>query len=355
MNKKNFFIDSELLDDFQRQLINSTTNKSMIVEGCAGSGKSVLALYKAKEIKDKQLGTCLYIVYTRALMQYMSDGIKQLDLQANVNYYWNWEHSNMPKADYILIDEVTDFSKEEFENIKSKANKYIICYGDSNQQLYEFKSTLAEGEPPLSINDVVGLTNWHKENLIFNHRLPRKIAPLAQYFNTEGDNLINRCIKNPYGETPKILKYVNWESQIKDIARIIKQKQLTDVGIFFRHNDEVKRAYEYMKDELQMTVEAKFSIKINGSSSTTMNLNFNSDNPKLMTCHSSKGLQFETVFIPECVLEANEEEKKVLYVAITRTYNSLYIMHSGNLSTLFDDVPQNLYETKLVLNTIEDI
>lgn len=91
-----------------------------------------------------------------------------------------------------------------------------------------------------------------------------------------------------------------------------------------------------------MNVEAKYG--------RFMDLDFNSDNPKLMTYHSSKGLQFEHVFLPECTVEG-EEDRNPLYVAITRSYGALYIMHSGNLSSLFDAVPKDVYDTTLSSGT----
>lgn len=45
-----FFIDYSSLDDFQRQLIDRKNNKSIVVSGSAGSGKSLIALHKAKQI-----------------------------------------------------------------------------------------------------------------------------------------------------------------------------------------------------------------------------------------------------------------------------------------------------------------
>ena len=68
-----------------------------------------------------------------------------------------------------------------------------------------------------------------------------------------------------------------------------------------------------------------------------------------MTYHGSKGLQFEYVFLPECSVEGSDN-RNPLYVAVTRTYRSLFIMHSGNLSSLFDDVPEDLYDTSLNAN-----
>ena len=81
-----------------------------------------------------------------------------------------------------------------------------------------------------------------------------------------------------------------------------------------------------------------------------MDLDFDNDLPKLTTYHSSKGLQFEAVFIPNCE-RIFDDNRSALYVAITRSYQSLYIMHSGNLSHFFNDVPSNLYETSLAAKT----
>ena len=40
-----------------------------------------------------------------------------------------------------------------------------------------------------------------------------------------------------------------------------------------------------------------------------------------------------------------------IIVAITRSYRALYIMHSGNLSSLFDAVPKDVYDTTLSSGT----
>lgn len=100
MAKRNFFVRDSELDDYQRVIINKRTNNSFIVKGCAGSGKSILALWKAKQIQDEGLGSYQVIVLTKALKQYMSDGISQVGLNGNnVDYHWYWENrKNSPKA-----------------------------------------------------------------------------------------------------------------------------------------------------------------------------------------------------------------------------------------------------------------
>ena len=346
MAKRSFYVKDSELDDYQVKVINKKTDNSYIVKGCAGSGKSILALWKAKLIQDQKKGSYLYIVYTKALKQYMADGIKQVGLQENnvanfdACFFWNRDEDgslirgNWKKGiyDYIIVDEAQDFSREDIELLQSKAKKAILIYGDSAQQLYKF----IKNKKTVSMEDIQYFTRFPVEQLVFNHRLPKKVARLAQYLNSESDELEERCTEEGV-EKPKIIKYNNATDQYDAIISLIQNKNMEDVGILFRHNDEVERAYEYFKNH-GINIEAKYG--------QFLDLDFTSDNPKMMTYHSSKGLQFEHVFIPECTVE-DDDNRNPLYVAVTRTYRALYIMHSGNLSSLFDDVPTSLYDTIL--------
>ncbi len=330
MAKRSFYVKDSQLDDYQIQVINRRTTGSFIVKGCAGSGKSILALWKAKQIQDEHSGSLKYIVFTKALMQYMADGIKQVGIkQTNVDYYWHWAHEDCSETDYIIVDEAQDFTKEDIELFRSKARKALFLYGDSAQQLYSF----IKDRKTLSMEDIQHFTKFPIEQLVFNHRLPKKIARLAQYLNSDEDNLESRC-KTEGVHRPKILKYRSLEAQYDAIISLIKNKNMEDVGILFRANKEVEHAYNYFSKK-GLNVEAKINQQID--------LDFTSDNPKLMTYHSSKGLQFEHVFLPNC----DDNDRNPLYVAITRSYEGLYIMYSGNLSSLFDNVPESLYSTTL--------
>ena len=334
MAKRSFYVKDSELDDYQVKVINKKTDNSYIVKGCAGSGKSILALWKAKQIQDEHRGSYMYIVFTKALMQYMADGIKEVGIsQRNVDYHWHWvNRAGCPSADYIIVDEAQDFSKEDIELFKSKARKALLLYGDSAQQLYTF----IQDKKTVSMEDIQYFTKFPVEQLVFNHRLPKKIARVAQYINSENDELEERCTVEGT-EKPKILEYPTVEKQYDAIIELIQNKHMEDVGILFRQNDEVEEAYNYFQEH-GLNVEAKFGKH--------MDLDFTSDNPKLMTYHSSKGLQFENVFLPDCTVE-DDDNRNPLYVAVTRTYQSLYILHSGNLSSLFDDVPRDLYDTSL--------
>ncbi len=334
MSKKSFYIKESELDDYQVVVLQRRTDKPFIVKGCAGSGKSILALHKVKQIQEENMGSFYFILFTKTLKQYMKDGIDSIGLRSDrVTYHWWWENRlNAPSADYIVVDEAQDFTADDIALFQKKANKALILYGDSAQQIYGFRNP-----PPLSMEQIAVQTGYPSEPLVFNHRLPKKIARLAEKITNNDDELERRC-KNEGVELPKILRYSNLNEQLSAIVEIINNRQFDDVGIFFRHNDDAERAENYFSEK-GLAVEVKHKNK--------MNLNFDSSKPKLTTFHSSKGLQFEAVFIPNCNF-SDYDDRSPLYVAITRSYQSLFIMHSGDLSPFFNEVSSDLYETSLI-------
>ena len=62
-----------------------------------------------------------------------------------------------------------------------------------------------------------------------------------------------------------------------------------------------------------------------------------------MTYHSAKGLQFDLVILPMYVGANNDESKKALYVAMTRTMHSLYVLYSTPQLLPPLNVPSHLY------------
>lgn len=340
MPKKSFFINESEADDYQVKIISKKVNQSYVVRGCAGSGKSILALWKVKQIQEESKGSFYFIVYTLTLKQYMKDGITSTGLKDDrVIHFEKWKRDGFPSADYIIVDEAQDFSQEQIMLFKDRARIATWLYGDSAQQLYGWRTP-----PPLKMEEIINLTKFQDEKLVFNHRLPKKIARFAEYVSKDNVDLELVC-KNEGIEMPKILKYSTSDSQLDAIVQIIKNRNFEDVGIFLPTNTEVERVSKYLTQK-GLNNEVKYDM----NQRTINTLNFNSDNPKIVTYHSAKGLQFEAVFIPNCT--SNKEDiRSALYVAITRTYQSLFIMHSGDLSAFFDEIPPYLYETSLTGQT----
>lgn len=369
---ESFYVKESQLDLQQKVVLQKKLAQNLVVTGGAGSGKSILALLKAKAMLNNN-DRVLYVVKTVALNTYMDAGVsaeakkeEKEKLQSVVgnssNRIWGrlkssicsfnhcfkwvknedneWENLGWRKGhfDYIILDEATDLKMPEIQVLKDHC-KYFVAFGDDDQQLFSFIDTRTKVS---QIADEVGIKEEDIDNLIYNHRLPKKMARLVVYFhprikpNTpDSENFIRRCLVEGT-ELPHIFQYSRENEQFDEIIKIVKNKNggLKSVGILFRDNESMKRAYHYFTENNLPT-----SMVID---SQTIGEDFDSAAPNLMTYHGAKGLQFETVFIPNC--SDPGYDKAPLYVALTRTYSSLYIMYTGPKPYFISQIPSELYE-----------
>ena len=340
------------LDDDQIKVLTATLDKSCIVSGCAGSGKSVLALIKAQRIQKERGNDYEIIVYTKALCRYMESGRKALGLNNPFYYYWKWKNKdNKPMADYIIVDEIQDFTSEEIQEFINAARKNFFFFGDTAQSIYDgLKVTVALED----IGYLLPQGNKPKMSELYrNYRLPIQVAKFVQYVGVGLNPFEESTYKNAGGDDsiPHVLQYESPIEQIKAIKRIIGDR-LTDAAILLPHNEHVKEVGKILTS-LEVNYEQQYRDREDYRNSKD-NLDFNTSNLKLLTYHSAKGLQFETVFLPLLETFDVEAKRKALYVAMTRTYKQLYIMYSGNLPNVLADIPAELY-TKKEVEEIEDI
>ena len=346
--KKDWMIKESELDDAQIRVLTATLDKSCIVQGCAGSGKSVLALIKAQRIQKERGNNYKVIVFTKALCSYMNAGREALGLKNEFSYYWEWENKeNCASADYIIVDEIQDFTEDEIKRFINSSKKNFFFFGDTAQSIYdgmENRKMVPVENIPSFISEKIRPKPFPLYN---NYRLPSPVAKIACQIgiDTSYDDAV---YKSSEKELPRIIQYENKDEQIDAIHRIIKNRNLNDVAILLPRNTDVKLVYEKLKEK-GGNYEARYKVDRNSAD----NLNFNSTTPKLLTYHSAKGLQFETVFIP-FLESADMSQRKALYVAMTRTYRDLYMMYSGNLPQLFSELDRTLYTTTEV-EEIEDL
>lgn len=344
---EDFYIDYSKLDDFQRQLIDRKNNKSMVVKGTAGSGKSLIALHKAKQLSA--MGTYVIVVYTKSLRRYFEDGLKQLNL-SNVFHYHSWIKDKQ-RVKYMIVDECQDFSKEKIDELNSYG-ELKFYFGDTAQSIMAFKQGGVQ-----SVEDTARSLGVESERLYFNYRLTKGVAILAEKVGKVED-LVLQCVRD--GEKTHLIDADTYDKQLDKIIETIKNKQLTNVGILLPHNTRMKGtsrnashlSVEYVKDYFQkkgMTYEFKY----NANESTEMDLDFHSKNPKIMTYWCAKGLQFKDVFVPGCEYDFPEEKRSAIYVAITRCSERLYICHSGALCNIFPPTSDPVYENNHYFNLDE--
>ncbi len=345
-----FYIDYAKLDDIQRGFVDRKINKSMVVTGTAGSGKSVIALHKAKQVANITDSYCV-VVFTKTLRRYFEDGLKKLGLH-NVYHYHNWKEKK-PQVKYIIVDECQDFSSDEISELINSA-EIGFFFGDTDQSIMSFRAETQDVD-----DTAIALGLRRAEPLYKNYRLTIENATFAEKVG-DVDDVADKCIR--HGEKPELISTKTIDAQLDEIIRLKKNKSLTNVGILMPYNTKdtaikanakgyvhadnpEKLSVEYVKDYFISKGEP-VEYKYNADMDTDMDLDFHSTNAKVMTWWCAKGLQFKDVFIPNCQINYGKDKKRALYVAITRVSENLHLLYSGTISSQFPSATSDLYKNK---------
>lgn len=377
--RKEWFVDEGIMDDIEKEVLYATLeNKSIVVSGSAGSGKSLIAVTIARRVEEKQLGGRLIVVYTKALEEYIREGIRTLNFNCNLTHHdlWKWKSVkkldangniyfekvlNCPHSDYFVVDEIQDFSLDDIRLFVKSTDKFCCFFGDMAQSVYQ--------NGKITMEQVLGQIPKDKNpkayKLYYNYRLPVGIAKAVQYIGINLDPFEEGKYKSRERTMPIIIKEDNKDKQISIIANYCKEHINSETAILVPYKLDVINVCSRLK-ELGVNCEMKYDVpdpfkeaakrgqRINGIPDEQYisidTLDFSTNNVKVLTYHSSKGLQFQTVFLPW--IDQNPqyagEMRTPLYVAMTRTYRDLYILHQGYLPYPLSTIPKELYKTEMI-------
>ena len=333
---KDFDIGEQFMDNDQLDLIERTNDANMLVTGPAGSGKSLIAVHKARQLLNCGENVIL-IAFTKSLRAFMEQENK-----SNIHFYhyWKWKKKGCPSADYIIVDEIQDFTFEEILEFIHAAKKYYFFFGDTAQSIMTVGN-----RKPLSIEDLAKKLELSPLRLYSNYRLPQTVARITQdYVGVGVPKFSAKIYKNNEKELPSIIGYSSQEEELEGLLRIMQKHEFANIGILVADNDSVVMVRDWLQAK-GIQVEYKWNSTADWNYSTT--LDFTMSTPKIMTYHSAKGLQFQTVIIPLYHGAEQETLRKPLYVAMTRTFRKLYVLHHEPvLAKPLADVPKYLYLTK---------
>lgn len=358
-----WMIREDQLDPDQREFINVETKKTgnIWVKGFAGSGKSVLLIHSLKDIIQKEPNAKIAIVvYTHSLINMFRMGMQELNLpNIPVMTYIEFCDKNAENFDYIFCDEVQDLPARVLREMNNRANKVIVA-GDSNQSIYDTDPRWKE--PVVGADEIGNILNARAFTLNIIHRLTRsiidavqKILPSMNIWGakrdlTKQDVNIRLCeassekeeVKYIYQEALKganvgdtsaillptnssIVKFANlllsasgkpeWAEEANDWGR-------PDYGSLNRH-------FKSNGIKLQFIGSGYGALKEAGQNREAI----------LMTYHSSKGLDFDNVFLPflNRHFHLHPRNAETLFmVAMTRSKKNLYLTYFGYTHNLID-------------------
>jgi superfamily I DNA/RNA helicase len=347
------------LDEQQKDFIDNMdiNRRNIWIKGFPGSGKSVLLAHTIKKIKASNV-SMVVVVFTQSLVEMFNAAFREMGIDIDVITYYAFMKSSR-SYDYVLCDEVQDLTPRVLRKMDSRA-KHIVVAGDSNQSIYESDPQFHESVVKASeINNLINANNFE---LSIIHRLSssiigaiQKFLPRMNIFSSKRDmtkqtTQVRICQASSSNEE---VKYIMREAQkavnvgqtaailipsqqkiidFVDMALVNEGKREWNKSLNHWNKPDFRLMNEYLKQN-----DIKLMYIGNGYGE------FSESDRKItiMTYHSSKGLDFDNVFLPflnsHLYIVPNESLSKTLFmVAMSRSRNNLYLTYYGYESSYLD-------------------
>ena len=371
------YVDAGKLDLNQRAVYDLKLEAKFIVQGCAGSGKTSLALLRMKQLLAKESADgetpFYYVTFVRELVECMRREINGSNMRARFNdyaiTYYNWEQGSISgrqcrrfgiraraamgsggivvnrKPDYLFVDECQDLVVDAIESLMQGAQKGIGFYGDDSQHIMNWTE-----RHPVTLETIHDRFHLPIHELVFNYRLPKEIALFAEQLGGRPD--LSRHCKSPYHEKPFLIRVKDSTEACNFMQKRIVNSGLQDVGVAYARNEDAKAAYQSLATHCGSD---RVSVSYNIGGFGGGDYSYLKDTPvKVMTYHKIKGQQFETVFLFVSG-ELSPEQVKRLYVGVTRAERFLYILYTDPMPSVLRQIPLCLYNTTDALCDFKDL
>lgn len=323
--------------------------KPIAISGGPGTGKSVVSLWRHisnyvdpltnNQANAKPRKKSLLLTFTTTLAQYLAGcaALKSPAAANNVRTSLKGKPRPYEHWDEIIIDEAQDLPNSYYENIKGMYACPVSYGADDSQILYPNEcSTQADLQYLFPDNEKYVLDrNFRSTYSIMQFarcQFPNAVIPLA-LMNALRDNMgekpslmisngskydrtnekqneaITKIINAFHEETHNIAILVPWKSDVQIFEEVLNNNNIEDFSIYYEDRHRFPSGAEPIK------------------------------NIHITTFKSAKGLEFDTVIIPnfhkiDDILGRFNTEWQDFYVAITRAKNNLYLISNYNMPQL---------------------
>lgn len=366
-----------VMDLQQEQLARSLGEGHRIVHGVAGSGKTLILGYRAEHLAKAAQRPILVLCYNKTLATKLASVMDAKGLQdkVHVSTFHAWcvrqldayhadkpvnegdanvffeacvervihsvDQKRIPAAQYdaVLIDEGHDFKPEWFklvvQMIHPESNSLLVLYDDA-QSIYGGAKKIR-----FSFSSVGIQAKGRTTILKLNYRNTAEILSVARAFaddllapaDAEEDQapIVLPMSAGRHGPRPLLVKLPTLHDEAQFLAqRLIEANKLgmpwNDMAIIYRR---------YGIGQTLADILGRKGIPLQWQQANRRAFSPAHDSVKLITMHSSKGLEFPFVCIPGIGAKHRDEEDirdeaRLLYVAMTRATGELLMTHSSD-------------------------
>jgi superfamily I DNA/RNA helicase len=346
--------DFDSLSDEQDEVLDLPLDSSTIVTGPPGTGKTVMAIYRARMLHRAKRSTLL-LMYGRLLSTYTQAAVEQLEVEGVVSTYhswftrffreaygryppradrWDFDWSackevifNSPPPDaekrHILVDEGQDMPVD-FYLLLCLISRSLTIFADENQRITDHQSTLDEIRAATGIKETMSLTR--------NHRNTRPIAQFAASFYTGLPSGIPELpSKRHRGSPPALLHHPRLYEAVQYVTDYERARTDMVIGVCLPYAQQIRSFYNRLSGKTHNPVQVYLNSEVGKNLPA---IDFAQPGIKLVTWASSKGLQFDAVFLPELQTvrgdPCSDDVRMKLYVLSSRARRALFLMYSGS-------------------------
>jgi superfamily I DNA/RNA helicase len=365
-----WMVPERRLDEYQLEVLRKCgvlRGRNQWIQGFAGSGKSVLVIHAVQRILtgDPNAKVCV-AVYTHALRQLLASGLAEKYRNVPVKTYHQLlnsrGHGNGARYDVLVIDEVQDIPPNDLVALRSFADRLIVA-GDADQSIYERSGSPAElvkiMEP-----EVYKLTTIHRltKRLI---EIVKTILPGSAIEGTRTGRMqevqitLAKAASGPdethwvweqcrryskQGEPSAVL--FSSHSDVQAFLTTIASIENVPAPTFYNQPGDTQRNYELANSHFR---QHNVPLRYLGNDFGSLEESDARPITYVMTYHSAKGLDFNTVFLPRLnpglrIWRDNEEiARRLFFVAATRSRRNLFLSYSSSEPHAYvKNMPQNL-------------
>jgi hypothetical protein len=377
-----------VMDLQQEQLARSLGEGHRIIHGVAGSGKTMILGYRMGQLAPAMRKPILVLCYNKALAARLDYMVRERKLSEKVNAYsfHSWcmrqlqlyhvlmpqgqgdelwvrvvasvingvQKGQIPRAQYgaVLVDEGHDFQpdwlKLVVQMVDPETNSLLVLYDDA-QNINNPRKRLGFSFSELGIQ-----ARGRTTILRLNYRNTAEVMRVACEFAREllspeeaGEDGIPLIAPESAGRRGPVPDLTRFPSEEHELGHIVEQARAfhaagtawKDIAILFRYHRQGEHIAQAMG-------KAEIPFDWLGRDRANSRFQPGDDSVKILTMHSSKGLEFPVVFIPCLESMPNPRlevasEAKLLYVAMTRAMDRLLLTHHAG-STFVDRLEEAL-------------
>ncbi|WP_020145919.1 3'-5' exonuclease [Terracoccus sp. 273MFTsu3.1] len=363
--------DFSALSEEQDDVLDLPLDSSVIVTGPPGTGKTIIAIWRANMLHRSERPTLL-LMYGKLLSSYTQAAVKTSGTDGVVSTYHRWFPQffkeaygvSPPKVDrynfdwgeckkvimtspvppaerrHIIVDEGQDLPQDFFLVLRLVSRSMTIL-ADENQRITSDQSTIAEIKAATGIREVRCLTT--------NYRNTRAIAEFAAEFYTglaSGRPRLPPPSRN--GERPSLHAHSNLYDTVSQIVSYERTFPDKSIGVMVPYSAQVKSFYNRLSGKTRVPVQGYLSSQ---PGLGMPQLDFSKPGVKLVTWASAKGLEFDTVFLPELQTfkgdPRSDDFRMKMYVLASRAKSQLFLQYSGEgVPAIVNELPSSLFEDR---------